>query len=166
MNAPVIFSAPVTAPVCISQFAVPDNRPLEHRDVLDLPRANEEVASLALELMREQLHRSGPASRWDRLPLDARRMICFAARLRPSDYASRDLDEMSMDEREAIRRAVLAMKTAAAVFAEGLLTQRDWMMVPNREAVSEAARQRETARRIELERQRKILQARFDSIQK
>lgn len=152
----------MNAPVCISNFI---NTPTEHQDVLNLPRSSDEVAHIALECMREMLHCSGPASRWRRLSLSARQMICFGAKLRPSSYAHRDLDEMTPDEREAIRRSIQSLQSAMAEFADGLMTRRDWLMIPNRQALAEQERQRETARRIELDRQHRDLTARFNAIQ-
>lgn len=83
------------------------------------------VAEQALQQMRAMFSHSGPASRYNRLSLRARAAICYTAKLRPSDYANRDLDDMTIDEREAIRRAILELKNIAAGF-EGALNRREF----------------------------------------
>jgi len=83
------------------------------------------AAEQALQQMRAMFSHSGPASRYNRLSLRARAAICYTAKLRPSDYANRDLDDMTIDEREAIRRAILELKNIAAGF-DGTLDRREF----------------------------------------
>lgn len=83
------------------------------------------AAEQALKQMRAMFSHSGPASRYNKLSLRARAAICYTAKLRPSEYANRDLDDMTMDEREAIRRAILELKNIAAGF-DGALNRREF----------------------------------------
>lgn len=64
----------------------------------------------ALAEMRARLERSRVAAEWSRLTTQQRAMLCYGARLRPSTYAELALEEMTDDEREQIRHALVEMK--------------------------------------------------------
>ena len=146
----------MNAPVRIDTIAA--NIPAEHQDILQLTRSSDDVAASAIANMRAMLHHSGPASRWQKLSKEARRMICFGAGLRPSDYADRDLDDMTTDERDAIRKSLVAIRETATAFGEGLLTRRDWLFVPD------ATAQQPSKRSPELEHKQSSLQSRLAAL--
>ncbi|PPL15496.1 hypothetical protein UN63_12375 [Oceanisphaera arctica] len=60
--------------------------------------------------MRARLQRSRVAAEWSRLSTQQRAMLCYGAKLRPSSYAELALEEMTDDEREHIRLALVEMK--------------------------------------------------------
>ncbi|MFP2768357.1 hypothetical protein [Oceanisphaera sp. KMM 10153] len=64
----------------------------------------------ALAEMRARLRRSRVAAEWSRLTMQQRAMLCYGAKLRPSTYAELALEEMTDNEREAIRLALVEMK--------------------------------------------------------
>lgn len=142
-----------------------DNFAAEHH-VVPFLQAVEFQASAghqALTDMRQMIGRSGPAARWSALSLTARQMICYGAHLRPSTYASRELDEMTIDEREAIRRAIRAVREISGVFGDALLDRRDWMLIPTRATAENSmeAQKAEMLRRAQLANQARMLQARM-----
>lgn len=68
------------------------------------------AAQQALADMRARLERSRVAAEWSRLTTQQRAMLCYGAKLRPSTYAELALEEMTDDEREQIRHALVEMK--------------------------------------------------------
>ena len=73
------------------------------------------TAAQAIDAIREQLGKSRVASEWSRLSLQQRAMLCYGAKLRPSTYAEMAIEDMTSDEREQIRVALVAMKTGIQV---------------------------------------------------
>lgn len=67
-------------------------------------------ADNALADIRAHLRRSRVAAEWSRLTMQQRAMLCYGAKLRPSTYAELALEEMTDDEREHIRLALVEMK--------------------------------------------------------
>lgn len=142
--------------------------PTEHQVIPFLsPEAYQQSAGeKTLAAMRQQLGRSGPASRWAALSLSARKMICYAAHLYPKTHASMELDEMTIEQREAIRRGIKIVREISAAFGESLLDRRDWMLIPTREtsANSMEAQKAEILRHTQLLQQARSLQNRLNTI--
>lgn len=67
-------------------------------------------ADNALADIRAHLRRSRVAAEWSLLTMQQRAMLCYGAKLRPSTYAELALEEMTDDEREHIRLALVEMK--------------------------------------------------------
>ena len=120
----------------------------------------------AIKGIRDLLGRSSAASHYNRLDVKARAMICYAARLRPSTYAALSLDEMTPDERDEIRRAIITLRTINDAFSGVNLDRAEFMHIPHRSINSEEFRQAETKRRLELNAQARTLAARAAAINK
>lgn len=120
----------------------------------------------AIKGIRDLLGRSSAASHYSRLDVKARAMICYAARLRPSTYAAMSLDEMTPDERDEIRRAIITLRTINDAFSGVNLDRAEFMHIPHRSINSEEFRQAETKRRLELNAQTRTLAARAAAINK
>ena len=146
-----------------------DNIAAEHQTVSFIhPDAYAASAGhAALQEMRQQIGRSGPAARWSRLSLTARQMICYAAHLRPSIYASQELDEMKIEEREAIRRAIREVREINAAFGEAMLDRRDWMLIPTKHTPTNnvEAQQAEAGKHEKLMQQARAMQSRINTMQ-
>ncbi len=120
----------------------------------------------AIKGIRDLLGRSSAASHYNRLDVKARAMICYAARLRPSTYAAMSLDEMTPDERDEIRRAIITLRTINDAFSGVNLDRAEFMQIPHRSVNSEEFRQAETKRRLELNSQARTLAAKAAAINK
>jgi len=120
----------------------------------------------AIAHMRQMFQRSSAASHYNSLDMKARAMICYAAKLRPSTYAALSLDEMTPEERDEIRRAIITIRTINEEFSGVNLDRGEFMQIPHREINSEASRQTETKRRLELNAQARTLAARAAALSK
>lgn len=120
----------------------------------------------ALQNIREMIGRSGPASHYNRLDLRARSAICYTAKLRPSDYANKNLDEMTLDEREAIRRAIIEIKAIANQFSGMDLDRSNFMQTPKSASPSEEFTAEEVKRKLVLSAQARTLAAKAAAITK
>ena len=145
-----------------------DNIAAEHQTVSFIhPDAYAASAGhAALQEMRQQIGRSGPAARWSRLSLTARQMICYAAHLQPSTYASQELDEMTADDREAIRRAIREVRDIGATFGEAMLDRRDWMLIPTKPnaANNDEAKKAEAVKHAQMMQRARSMQSRLDTL--
>lgn len=144
------------------------NLPAEHQIIPFLsPVAYQQSSgTAALAEMRQQLGRSGPGARWSALSLSARQMICYAAHLPPKIHASMELDEMTLEQREAIRRGIKLVREISGAFGEQLLDRRDWMLIPMRDTAANSveAKKAEILRRVQLNQQARTLQARLNTL--
>lgn len=144
------------------------NLPAEHQIIPFLSQVayQQSAGNAALAEMRQQLGRSGPGARWAALSLSARQMICYAAHLPPKIHASMELDEMTLEQREAIRRGIKLVREISGAFGEQLLDRRDWMLIPMRETAANSveAKKAEILRRVQLGQQARSLQARLDTL--
>ena len=145
-----------------------DNIAAEHQTVSfihpdDIAMLTGQVALLE---MRQQIGRSGPAARWSRLSLTAREMICYGAHIDTMEYASRELDEMTADEREAIRRAIRTLREISEAFGEALLDRRDWLLIPTKltAANNEEAKKAEAAKHAQMMQRASAMQSRLDTL--
>lgn len=120
----------------------------------------------ALKNMRDMLGRSTAASHYNSLDVKARAMICYAAKLRPSTYASLSLDEMTPDERDEIRRAIITLRAINEAFSGVNLDRGEFMQIPHRSINSAEFREAETKRRLELNAQARTLAARAAALSK
>ena len=120
----------------------------------------------ALKNMRSMLGRSTAASHYNSLDVKSRAMICYAAKLRPSTYAALSLDEMTPEERDEIRRAIITLRTINDAFSGVNLDRGEFMQIPHRAINSEEFRQEETKRRLELNAQARTLAARAAALNK
>lgn len=120
----------------------------------------------AISNMRQMLKRSSAASHYDSLDLKARSVICYAAKLRPSDFAHKRLDEMNDEQREAIRTAIITIKSINDEMANVSLDRVSFIKVPKQEDTSESIQlsQSETKRRLELSSQARMLAARAERL--
>ncbi|OYD24717.1 hypothetical protein [Oceanimonas baumannii] len=75
------------------------------------------AGELAINNMRDMVGCTRIASWWNGLTKSSREGLCRTAALKPAVYWNKALEEMSDDEREAIRRAVVELKSALASFA-------------------------------------------------
>ena len=145
-----------------------DNIAAEHQTVSFIhPDAYAASAGHAALLeMRQQIGRSGPAARWSRLSLTARQMICYGAHINTMECASRELDEMTTDEREAIRRTIRTLREINEAFGETLLDRRDWMLIPTKltAANNEEAQKAEAAKHAQMMQRASAMQSRLDTL--
>ncbi|MDR9767664.1 hypothetical protein RJP56_16505 [Shewanella baltica] len=75
-----------------------------------------EVWKDAIASVRIMLGKSSAASQYDKLSQQQRAMILFAARLRPAKYINLPLLSLTLEEREAIRVAIIALLDLAKAF--------------------------------------------------
>ncbi len=155
------------APVSITSLATA-NVATEHQ-VVKFPTKEQFSASAghkALEDMRQQLGRSSAASHWSHLSVRARSMICYAAKLRPSTYATRELDEMTVDEREAVRVAILELRAISNEFGPAMLDRAEFARIGEQQKADDPDRaKRELMARCRLNQQARSLQHRMDAMQ-
>lgn len=85
------------------------------------------AASQAINAMHAQFGRCRVSAWWSEQPRAVKEGICRAAALKPAAYWGLRLDEMDEHEREAIRRAVVAMQNAIAGF--NATSRREWLAV-------------------------------------
>lgn len=86
-------------------------------------------AELAINHMRHLLGRSRISTWWSEQSKTVREGICRAAALKPALYWDKRLEDMTDDEREAIRRAAVCLKQA---LLELVATDRgEWLHVPD-----------------------------------
>ncbi|MCS6101384.1 hypothetical protein [Shewanella baltica] len=86
---------------------------------LPLHAANEhhgEAGQAAIAAIRSMLGKSSAASQYDKLNQQQRAMILFAARLRPAKYINLPLLSLTLEEREAIRVAIIALLDLGKAF--------------------------------------------------
>ncbi|WP_346351015.1 hypothetical protein N2M06_13410 [Oceanimonas sp. AH20CE76] len=74
------------------------------------------AGELAINQVRSLLSHNRIAGWWSRQPKAVREGLCRAAALKPAVYWNKTLEDMTDDEREAIRRAVVELKAALAGF--------------------------------------------------
>ena len=93
-------------------------------------------------------------------------MICYAAHLPPKIHASMELDEMTVEQREAIRCGIKLVREISGAFGEQLLDRRDWMLIPMRDTAANSveAKKAEILRRDQLNQQARTLQARLNTL--
>ena len=86
-------------------------------------------AELAINHIRHLLGQSRIAAWWNEQSRPVREGICRAASLKPVVYWDKRLEDMTDDEREAIRRAVVCLKQALLELNN---TDRgEWLHVPD-----------------------------------
>ena len=128
------------------------------------------AADVALAEMRAQFGRNGAASRWSRLPIKARAVICYAAGLSPERYKGMELVEFDFEQQEAIRLALGELLATLHEFDGGVLHRREWHRVtrrhegPTRSELEQATH--EEKRRTELNEQAGILESRIAVMKK
>ncbi|WBJ93541.1 hypothetical protein [Shewanella sp. MTB7] len=88
--------------------------------------------------VRELIGRSHVASLYDRLTEQQKAMILFGAKLKPSLYISKSIDEMSYDEREEIRLSIIALGEINHVFGGGMLSREQFSHKPKRNTKTQA----------------------------
>ncbi|WP_429169230.1 hypothetical protein [Aeromonas rivipollensis] len=127
------------------------------------------AAEVALAEMRAQFGRNGAASRWSRLPTQARAVICYAAGL-STTYGTRELDQFDFDQQEAIRLALGELLATLHEFDGGVLHRREWHRPTGRnKGPTRSEREQaelENKRRAELNEQAGILESRRAVLQK
>ena len=67
------------------------------------------AGQMAINAMREQLGKSSAESRYSKLSDQQKAMILFGARLKPSEHIHNSLDKFSHEEKERIRKSILAL---------------------------------------------------------
>lgn len=76
------------------------------------------------------LGRNSAASQYDKLTQQQKAMILFAARLKPSEYISKPLMSLTPANRDAVRKAIIAMQDAAKVFGNLSLAKEQFISKP------------------------------------
>ncbi|MFC5705438.1 hypothetical protein [Aeromonas eucrenophila] len=133
-------------------------------ELVQQPSAREK----ALAEMRAQFGRNGAASRWSRLPIKARAVICYAAGV-STTAAERELDQFDFEQQEAIRLALGELLATLHQFDGGVLHRREWHRAtrsegPSRSELEQA--EHENKRRAELNEQAGILESRMAVVRK
>lgn len=114
--------------------------------------------------MRHLLGHCRIANWWNSQPREVREGLCRAAALKPAAYRDKPLEEMTMDEREAIRRAVVAFKQAMAAITA---TDRgEWLHIPDFAGQDEKQepQEDESQRRDALLQQARLIQLRAEKV--
>lgn len=121
-------------------------------------------AELAINHMRHLLGRCRVSAWWSEQSKTVREGICRAAALKPVAYWDKRLEDMTDDEREAIRRAVVAFKQALTGF--NATDRGEWLHVPDfaDAELDEEVKQEEQLRREELHQQARRLQQRAEKL--
>jgi hypothetical protein len=83
------------------------------------------AADVALAEMRAQFGRNGAASRWSRLPIQAKSVICYAAGV-STTTAGQELDQFDFEQQEAIRIALGDLLGTLREFDGSVLHRREW----------------------------------------
>jgi len=157
-------------PLSLAAIAA-SSKPSEHQDVpfLNAEQFGASAGHDAIAQMRAMLGRSCPAARWDKLSLQQRKIICYgtegAAGIRPSTHAGKSLDEMTITEREAIRRSLLAIQALHCAFG-GMLDRADFLHGGQADQVEPEAEQlkQETLERLRDFQRRHGLPGRIDTL--
>lgn len=87
------------------------------------------AAQQSLAHMHHLLGRNRISSWWEQQSRTVREGICRAAALKPVLYWNKPLADMSDEEREAIRRAVVSLKTAMQSL--NVTDRSEWLQVPD-----------------------------------
>ncbi|WP_439837201.1 hypothetical protein [Aeromonas enteropelogenes] len=122
------------------------------------------AADVALAEMRARFGRNGAASRWSRLPVHARAIVCYAAGI-STRLAGQELDQFDFDQQEAIRLALGNLLAMLREFDGSVLHRREWHRTtrriegPTRSELEQAAF--ENQRRAELNAQASVLENRI-----
>lgn len=124
----------------------------------------ESAGDSAIANMRQMFQRSSAASHYDNLDIKARSVICYAARLRPSDFANKRLDELTTEQREAVRNAILTLRVINESMSGICLDRSEFMSIPHRDTSSEQFKASETKRRLELSAQARALAVRAEKL--
>ncbi|MGL5814496.1 MAG: hypothetical protein ACRCYW_14355 [Aeromonas sp.] len=127
------------------------------------------AADVALAEMRAQFGRNGAASRWSRLSIKARAVICYAAGLSPERYKGMELREFDFEQQEVIRLALGELLATLHQFDGDVLHRREWHRTtriegPSRNKLEQA--EHENMRRAELNEQAGILESRLAVVRK
>lgn len=72
---------------------------------------------MAISAMRNMLGKSSLASVYDHLTRQQRATVLFAARIKPTSAIDTPLMQLNIDQREAVRTAIIALADMAKVFA-------------------------------------------------
>ena len=122
------------------------------------------AAEAALADMRARFGRNGAASRWSRLPVHARAIVCYAAGI-STRLAGQELDQFDFDQQEAIRLALGDLLATLREFDGAVLHRREWHRTarridgPTRSELEQA--ELENKRRAELNAQASELENRL-----
>lgn len=120
-------------------------------------------AELAINHMRHLLGQSRISAWWNEQGKTVREGICRAAALKPVVYWDKRLEDMSDDEREAIRRAVVAFKQALTGF--NATDRGEWLHVGDfASAAPQEEQQAEDERREALHQQALMIQQRAEKL--
>ena len=84
------------------------------------------AGQLAINAMRQQLGKSSAASRYSKLSDQQKAMILFGARLKPSEHIHTSLDKFSHEEKERIRKSILALCELSRSFSNIPLGKADF----------------------------------------
>lgn len=89
------------------------------------------AGDVALAEMRAQFGRNGAASRWSRLPIKARAIVCYAADISPELGKSMELHDFNVTQREAIRLALSDLLATLREFDGSVLHRYEWHRSPH-----------------------------------
>ena len=134
-------------------------------ELVQQPSAREK----ALADMRARFGRNGAASRWSRLPVHARAIVCYAAGI-STRLAGQELDQFDFDQQEAIRLALGDLLATLREFDGAVLHRREWHRTarridgPTRSELEQA--ELENKRRAELNAQAGTLESRLAALRK
>lgn len=84
------------------------------------------AAEVALAGIRANFGRNGAASRWSRLSVKQRAIVCYAAGLSPEQCKTMELDQLDFDQQEAIRLALGDLQAMLEEFGGTVLHRREW----------------------------------------
>lgn len=118
-------------------------QPVQPRSNMMTDAANEhhgDVGQTAIAAMRAMLGKTSAASQFDKLTAQQRALVLFAARLKPSEYLSRPLLSLSINEREAVRQSLIALTDLGRAFSNMPLS-REQFISPRQIAITQSQKQ-------------------------
>lgn len=89
-----------------------------------------------IQSLRALFGHTGAESRWARMTREQRAAVCCAAGLLPSQSADKNLNQFELAEREAIRRAMIALLSLQTLWGAAGLERGEWaaITVPTEES--------------------------------
>jgi hypothetical protein len=84
----------------------------------------------AIAAMRTMLGKNSAASQFDKLTQQQRALVLFAARLKPSEFLNRPLMSLTAEQREAVRRSIIALMDLSRAFSNLSLSRDQFISKP------------------------------------
>lgn len=104
--------------------------PMSQQDITNAANDHAPAGAVAIAAMRNMLGRSSAASQYDKLAPQQKAMILFAARLKPSEFINKPLLTLSLADRDAVRKSIIALTDLANAFGSLSLARDQFLSQP------------------------------------